>query len=296
MKIIQSRSPRTGRKRLFTILGLAAAAVLITFGTVLQLHLSNSQIPLSPEKTAHPVPAVSSVKKKKTVSKVPRASSAQQAPFCTPAVKQTLPNGRMVYLTFDDGPSSLTAPLLDMLDRYGVKATFFVVGAYDKNETVDLKEIARRGHTIGVHSYSHDYRKIYASPEAFFRDFDRMHTLIQQATGVDAKILRFPGGSVNGYNKKTRAAILKGLQRRGYVYYDWNVSAEDAVRRPASQNLVQNVLRGVHQHRVSVVLMHNTAAKEATLRAMPQILKSLKSEGYAFGKLDPSVSSGPFAF
>lgn len=296
MKKLQTLCSRNARKRFFTILGLAVAVALITFGTALELRLSNTQIPLSPEKTAHPAPAVSSVQKKKVTSAPPRVPSVARTDSSVPAVKPTLPNDRTVYLTFDDGPSSLTVPLLDVLDRYDVKATFFVVGAYDKNETADLKEIARRGHTIGVHSYSHDYRQIYASPEAFFRDFDRMHALIQQAAGVDAKILRFPGGSVNGYNKRTRAAILQGLKQRGYVYYDWNVSAEDAVKRPVSQRIVQNVLRGVHQHRVSVVLMHNTEAKGATLRALPQILERLKSEGYTFGQLGPSVDNSSFIF
>ncbi len=207
-----------------------------------------------------------------------------------------LPSGKTVYLTFDDGPSSLTAPLLDVLDECQVKATFFVVGVNDANETHDLQEIARRGHAIGVHSWTHNYHQIYASPEAFFADFDRMHQAIFNATGIDTKICRFPGGSVNGYNTKTRRAILKGLKQRGYVYYDWNVSGSDTVEHISSDTIFSRALEGVHAHRVSVVLFHNTSAKAATLRQVPKFISTLKNEGYRFAVLSPSVDNSPFIF
>lgn len=207
-----------------------------------------------------------------------------------------LPSGKTVYLTFDDGPSSLTAPLLDVLDECQVKATFFVVGVNDANETHDLQEIARRGHAIGVHSWTHNYHQIYASTEAFFADFDRMHQAIFNATGIDTKICRFPGGSVNGYNTKTRRAIVKGLKQRGYVYYDWNVSGSDTVENISSDAIFRTALQGVHAHRVSVVLFHNTSAKAATLRQVPKFISTLKNEGYRFAVLSPSVDNSPFIF
>jgi peptidoglycan/xylan/chitin deacetylase (PgdA/CDA1 family) len=213
-----------------------------------------------------------------------------------PAYKPSLPKGKTVYLTFDDGPSSLTMPLLDILDQYHVKATFFVVGANDKNETRDLQEIVKRGHAIGVHSWTHNYHQIYDSEQAFFSDFDRMHKEILDATGVDTKICRFPGGSVNGYNSKTRDAIIEGLKQRGYVYFDWNVSGEDAAKAKTPDEIYNMALNGVHDHRVSVVLFHNTAAKQATLEQLPRFLSTLQKEGYQFAVLDPTVDNRPFIF
>ncbi|HCW79942.1 MAG TPA: hypothetical protein DG942_02410, partial [Ruminococcaceae bacterium] len=113
-----------------------------------------------------------------TRSHAPSAASFAPKPS-QPAAKAVVKPKKVIYLTFDDGPSTLTVPLLNVLDKYHVKATFFVVGVNDKDEVSDLKEIARRGHAIGVHSYTHDYRQIYASPEAFFSDFDKMHSLIK---------------------------------------------------------------------------------------------------------------------
>ncbi|WP_416201116.1 MAG: hypothetical protein ACFWUD_02150 [Thermocaproicibacter melissae] len=217
-------------------------------------------------------------------------------PSETPSYQTSLPKEKTVYLTFDDGPSSLTKPLLDILDQYQVKATFFVVGVNDKNETRDLQEIVKRGHAIGVHSWTHNYRQIYASEEAFFADFDRMHKAILDATGVDTKICRFPGGSVNSFNAKTRREIIMGLKRRGYVYFDWNVCSEDAAKAKTPEEIYQYALNGVHQHRVSVVLFHNTAAKQATLQQLPRFLSTLKSEGYKFAVLDTSVDNSPFIF
>jgi peptidoglycan/xylan/chitin deacetylase (PgdA/CDA1 family) len=230
-----------------------------------------------------------------TVSKP--ASRPESVPSSSPGSVGTQSRaGKTVYLTFDDGPSTLTVPLLDVLDRYHVKATFFVVGVNDKNETHDLKEIVRRGHAVGVHSWSHNYRQIYASPEAFFSDYDRMHHMILETTGVDTKICRLPGGSVNAYNAKTREAIFRGLKQRGFVYYDWNAAGGDAEGKMTSGAILHSALNGVHAHGTSVVLFHNTTAKKATLRQMPEFLETLKREGYTFATLDPSVNNAPYIF
>lgn len=205
-------------------------------------------------------------------------------------------DGRVVYMTFDDGPSDLTVPLLDILDRYHVKATFFVVGIFDKNETADLKEIVRRGQAIGVHSYTHNYRQVYASSTAFFEDVDKMHNLILQDTGVDTRLFRFAGGSINAYNRKIYKELKAGLKQRGYVYYDWNASSGDAATKTNAPTILNNALNGVRKHRVSVVLFHNSAPKQATLSDIPKFIETLQSEGYRFASLDPSVDNAPFVF
>ena len=211
---------------------------------------------------------------------------------------ETVPvKGKVVYLTFDDGPSNLTIPLLDVLDRYQVKATFFLVGKTSPEDLKAMKAIVDRGHAIGVHSYTHRFQQIYATPAAFLDDFARMHDLIQKTTGVDTHIYRFAGGSVNDYNRATTAkAIITEMNRRGYTYFDWNVSSGDAERHPTAASIYNDVIRGVHAHTQSVVLCHNTSVKRNTLLEIPKIIETLQKEGYQFQTLDPSVDPVPYRF
>lgn len=203
---------------------------------------------------------------------------------------------KTVYLTFDDGPSSLTVPLLDVLDRYHVKATFFVVGRTDQQSLEAMEEIVGRGHAIGVHSYTHQYQQIYATPAAFLIDFAEMHDLILKDTGFDTKIYRYAGGSINDYNHGTAKAIIAEMNRRGYVYYDWNVSSGDAEHGSTAHSVYINTINGVHEHHDSVVLFHNTKNKGNTLAELPKIIETLQKEGYSFEKLDPSVDNTPYKF
>lgn len=216
---------------------------------------------------------------------------AEKVPLSAPEQQ-----GKVVYLTFDDGPSNLTLPLLDVLDRYHVKATFFLVGKTDSQDLKAMKAIVDRGHGIGVHSYTHNLPQIYANPAAFLDDFKKMHDLIQTTTGVDTRIYRFAGGSVNSYNRTDAKAIITEMNRRGYLYYDWNVSSEDAVRGTSASQIYNNVIRGVHAHSHSMVLCHNTSAKGKTLAEIPKILETLQKEGYVFKTLDSSVDNAPYIF
>ena len=271
---------------------LAAAFAFGAFGGGEPFRLAAPAVPAgaSPVSSAASSPAAAS-------SGNPVSSAVQSAqPPAAGSQVLPLPAGKVVYMTFDDGPSDLTVPLLNVLDRYHVKATFFVVGTFDRAESADLKEIVSRGHAIGVHSYTHDYRKIYASSNAFFEDVDKMHGLILDATGVDTKLFRFAGGSVNDYDRRISGELKKGLKQRGYVYYDWNASSGDAASKTSAPAILNNALNGVRRHRLSVVLFHNSASKQATLGDIPKFIETLQSEGYRFASLDPSVDNTPFIF
>ena len=129
-----------------------------------------------------------------------------------------------VYLTFDDGPSKYTEELLEILERYDVKVTFFVVN-YGYNDVIG-KEYAA-GHTVGVHSATHDYHTIYASEEAYFDDLQKMNDIIYAQTGSYTDLIRFPGGSSNtisSFNPGIMTRLTKAVEERGYQYFDWNVS------------------------------------------------------------------------
>lgn len=196
---------------------------------------------------------------------------------------------KVVYLTFDDGPSNLTIPVLDVLDRYGIKATFFVVGKTSEEDKEALRQTVDRGHTLAVHTYTHQYEEIYASPEAYLSDFSRMRDLIYDTTGVEPSIYRYAGGSVNSYNKKTARAITEEMNRRGYTYYDWNVDSGDAQHGATAESIYQNVISRTTKYEKAIVLMHNSSVKKDTLDQLPRIIETLQAKGYRFAALDPTV-------
>lgn len=179
-----------------------------------------------------------------------------------------------VYLTFDDGPSANTDQILDILDEYGVKATFFVVGKEGYND--QYRRIVEEGHTLGMHSYSHVYRDIYESVEAYGQDFEKLHTYLYELTGVDSRIVRLPGGSSNTVSKDKIQDIIAYLGQQGMTYYDWNVSSGDAASGYVSaQQIADNVLNHVSEHHTSIVLMHDASGKNTTVEALPIILEKI---------------------
>ena len=170
---------------------------------------------------------------------------------------------KTAYLTFDDGPSVNTDKVLDILDRYKIKATFFVVGRTDKVSIRRYKEIVKRGHNIGLHSLTHNYKLVYASLDSFKKDVYAIRDIVKKYTGVDSKIYRFPGGSSNGVAKINMHKVIKWIRSAGYQYFDWNLGSNTD----------------------KIVLLHDSQDKVNTLRALPRIIELLKREGYRFAKI-----------
>ena len=197
-----------------------------------------------------------------------------------------IPDEKIVYLTFDDGPGPYTEQLLDTLDRYGVKATFFVTAV--KDEYVPLiAEIAKRGHAVGIHSYSHDYNFVYASEENFFEDFCAMRDVITAYTGEDPLICRLPGGgsnTVSCFNPGIMTAITQDLSNLGIAYFDWNVSAGDTATDFTYNNAVENLREGISQHSTAVCLQHDT--NKRSVDAVGEIIVWAQKQGYQFRTLD----------
>ena len=218
--------------------------------------------------------------------------------YALPVRKQAI-SENTVYLTFDDGPSPVTGQVLDVLDRFGVKGTFFVIGENLKTaagqETV--RRIVREGHSLGMHSDTHRYRKIYASVDAWLDDFAAVHQRISDITGKQTAIFRFPGGSINIYNASLYQELIAEMTRRGYVYFDWNVSAGDiAISPQKAETLYANVLtRSSGDSRV-VILMHDSATKAETVKALPKIIEHYRNRGYSFGRLQNSTYPITFGY
>ena len=196
------------------------------------------------------------------------------------------PNGKTIYLTFDDGPSAHTGRLLDVLKKYGVKVSFFVKGGTAYPEF--LTRAAQEGHTVAIHTYSHNYNEIYASDEAFMADLEATQNVILQYTGIKSMLTRFPGGSSNtvsaNYNKGIMTRLTKKLPELGYQYFDWNVDSYDAGGAKDADEVFDNVVKGVSKRQNSVVLQHDT--KSFSIDAVERIIAWGLCNGYTFAPLN----------
>lgn len=181
-----------------------------------------------------------------------------------------------VYLTFDDGPSIYTNDILDILDSYNVKATFFVVGKEGTNAEEALQRIVDEGHTLGMHSYSHKYKELYESMDSFTQDFARIRDSIYQATGVESVCYRFPGGSSNTVSKIDMHDFIEYLDSQGVEYYDWNVSSGDGgSMKLSTDTLLENCTKDIDTRDTSIILLHDSAEKPTTVEALPDIIENI---------------------
>jgi len=205
------------------------------------------------------------------------------------------PSGaKTVFLTFDDGPSIGTLPLLAILDKYKIKATFFVTGMHYPQTKGLYSEIKKRGHVIGVHSMSHDYSKVYTSVDDFFNDLTQIEDIVYTETKDKPKLLRFPGGSNNHSSWKysgqgfMKDQLIPEAIKRGYLYFDWNSVGNDAVAvHPSKNYIIKSVFTGIQNKQDVVVLLHDSNYKW-TLDALPEIIERFKAEGYIFEILTPT--------
>ncbi len=200
-------------------------------------------------------------------------------------------NRKIVYLTFDDGPSTNTDKILDILKKHNIKATFFVVGMPDNRSRDLYRRIVNEGHSIGNHTYSHEYRNIYAGEWSFIADFKKLENYVRDITGVKMDIMRFPGGSNATISRKycdnkLMKRITVKMLYDGYQYFDWNVDSRDA--ETARQNkdvIISSVLEGVENNNPAIVLFHDSLPKTTTVEALPTIIEELSERGYTFKTL-----------
>lgn len=205
------------------------------------------------------------------------------------------PAGKYVYLTFDDGPSENTPGVLDVLKRNNVKATFFVV--YNKNRDY-YREIAASGQVLALHTYSHDYSKVYRSVDAYFDDLNKISDYVAGITGVRSRLVRLPGGSSNTISRHYSRGVMKKvtseLQSRGYSYFDWNAQCLDAtVENITPAQILKNVksftsVNG-RQKPFIMLLLHNGSTETATKEALQSIIDYYRAAGYTFETVSSST-------
>lgn len=217
--------------------------------------------------------------------------------YAQPHELNSVVKSKVCYLTFDDGPSACTPEVLSILERYGVKATFFVVGKDTEQSRQWMRDIVEAGHTIGVHSYTHSYRTIYDSVEAFLDDFAQEYHLIEDATGAAPQIFRFPGGSINAYNGQIYQEIVSEMVRRGFVYFDWNRANGDAVSKPPSAAaLAKKALDKLGSSSRVILLMHDSKGHASTVASLPAVIEGYLNAGYSLEALSPEVKPIIYAY
>lgn len=185
---------------------------------------------------------------------------------------------RKVYLTFDDGPSSNTDNILDILDTYGVKATFFVTGKEGAKAEASYRRIVEEGHTLGMHSYTHNYSVIYASEEAFMEDMEKLQRYLYDVTGVQSTYIRFPGGSSNKVSDVDMRLLITDVHEAGMEYFDWNVSSQDASSKPLTkEEILDNCLNSIERFQNCIILMHDAGSKDSTVEALPELIEHIQA-------------------
>ncbi|MBO5208398.1 MAG: polysaccharide deacetylase [Lachnospiraceae bacterium] len=187
-------------------------------------------------------------------------------------------NVRKVYLTFDDGPSSNTEQILDILAEYDVKATFFVVGKEEEKYQALYKRIVDEGHTLGMHSYSHKYDEIYQSVDSYAQDMSKLQEFLYDLTGVECKFARFPGGSSNAVSKVDMRELIDYLDEQEIVYFDWNISSGDASSGYISTDeILTNCMTQLPQYKECIILMHDASNKDTTVEALPMLIEQIQA-------------------
>ena len=288
MEVTDARKKRVRRLKKM-ILGTIAAAVLIPAITSIFLlvrvvglnHKVKELESRIEELSKAPVDEVTGVFTTALVEESSREVVEAEALIqaTEPDVQESTPETegeKKVYLTFDDGPSSNTDAILDILKEYDVKATFFVVGKTDEKSVQAYQRIVAEGHTLAMHSYSHKYNEIYASKESFIQDLSMLQEYLYQVTGVWPRYYRFPGGSSNAVSGADIQELIHYLNQVGITYFDWNVESGDAASGWISTEAIKaNCLGKMDVFDTCIILLHDAAEKDTTVEALPMVIEEI---------------------
>ena len=210
-----------------------------------------------------------------TISEVEESGRRNVTPEASLAEED---NVREVYLTFDDGPSSHTDQILDILADYDVKATFFVVGKEEEEYQALYRRIVEEGHTLAMHSYSHRYNEIYQSVESYRADLSKLQEFLYDITGVWCRYCRFPGGSSNTVSRVDMHELIAYLDEQDISYFDWNVSSGDASSAYISpENIIRNCTSKLQAYDEAIILMHDAYEKKSTVEALPGLIEAIQA-------------------
>lgn len=200
---------------------------------------------------------------------------------------------QIIYLTFDDGPSAqVTDEILDILDYYEIKATFFVIGTKCLTHPEVVKRIHVAGHAIGNHTYNHDYKNIYRNLETFTADFHAAQEAIYSIIGEYPQLYRYAGGSITARNyagRSSQAQFDEYLWQQGVQYFDWNIDSGDARNGTVTMDsIIGQTIFQLRNRQKAIILMHDYRYRQTTAQALPTIIETLLERGYKFETLSPT--------
>lgn len=229
--------------------------------------------------------------KEKETAKAKEAEPVPTAQSVTPAAVQTNESKKKVYLTFDDGPSTETEKILDILKENQVKATFFVTGKEDTYSKKMYQRIVKEGHTLAMHSYSHLYDDIYSSADAFAKDVDLLVDLLKKETGVTPTFYRFPGGSNSQMIRIPFHDLTDVLEQRNIVYMDWNVLSPDGKSgKTTKKKVIKGIMTDTEHFDTAVILMYDSPEKPLTVKALPELIQKMKKANYELMPIDDTTA------
>ncbi|MCM1268186.1 MAG: polysaccharide deacetylase [Bacteroidales bacterium] len=270
-------------KRLLVIIPLSTILILSTLCVILGVSLYDARRQLR-ELRERNVPAIAQsepVKEGEQSGAVYTASGVSESKRGTFDAENAAgegDGGRKVYLTFDDGPSSNTGEILDILAAYDVKATFFVVGKTEEKYQPLYKRIVEEGHTLAMHSYSHKYNEIYQSRESYVEDLTKLQEFLYETTGVWCRYCRFPGGSSNTVSRVDMHELIEYLEEQDMTYFDWNVSSGDASTAYISpEAVVRNSTARLSEFQEAIILLHDASDKDSTVQALPELIEKIQA-------------------
>ena len=286
-----SRKPPVYSKYNWLILTVLILSVCFFAGAEIWMTppIQNAEpLPVAAEPTPSPAPTLFPKKEPQEITVSPIPNDPYPELYADNPNQEFAPlEAQMIYLTFDDGPSHSTPALLEMLKEEGVAATFFI---FEDDFPQYLRQIYEDGHTIGIHTHSHDYSYVYWNQEAFLADFARNYLTIWDATGYRPRIFRFPGGSVNSHNRHLIRDLVSEMERRGFVYYDWNVTSEDASNAKTYEEQLDALLKYSENKSRIIALMHDTDKNPWIADLVREYIHIMREKGYRFASLDSSVA------
>jgi peptidoglycan/xylan/chitin deacetylase (PgdA/CDA1 family) len=293
------RNPRTDKKHSLRLLLVKVFIFTLCISSLAGAGFSEATLASSETESSLLLQKISKLNSENTKLKLQNENLKGAINKNQALYNEKLANAKIAYLTFDDGPSSNTLAILEVLKQYDVKATFFVNGHPDLSNL--YKQISDAGHVLANHTYSHDYKRVYSSPDNFKKDAKKLDAYLTEITGKEPNyILRFPGGSNNHISRdyggmEIMNSVIKEMNKEGYLYFDWNVDSSDAsVFRQTKENIVQAVLTQSSEVKHAIILMHDLDPKTTTVQALPEIIEGLKSQGFAFAALSKNTVAPQF--
>jgi len=194
-------------------------------------------------------------------------------------------NQKLLYLTFDDGPSKNTEQVLDILKREGITATFFLLGEHVLKQPEIVKRIVKEGHAIGNHTFDHKYDRLYGSFAEFADQVMKTDEAIYRTAGVRTTLVRAPGGTYTNFDQ----GYFEAMKAAGYQVHDWNVDSGDSKRQGVPASEILTTIKGSKIASTLNVLLHDSAGHSESVKALPSIIKYYKEKGYTFAKLTDQV-------